>query len=114
MHLAICSPPHPQDALEVAPAPSAALLSEHVDGDQWDGFWSADSDGYYIRRTHGDGGTQWYQVVDDGGTQGPVSVDPRVLEFRPQRRAQHRVAVIVARSPGGRRMLVGTAGRTPR
>ena len=112
MHLANCSPPNPQDALEVAPPPSAALLSEPVDGEHWDGFWSQASDGYYVRHTLRDGATEWYQVADDATT--IETREARVLELAPQRRERHRVAVIVARSPSGRRMLVGTAGRAAR
>lgn len=113
MHLANCSPPHPKDALEPAPAPSTALLGEPVDGEHWDGFWSHLSDAYYVRRTRHDGAVEWYQVADDDSN-ATVTPDPRVLEFRPQHRVKHRVAVIVAQSPGGRRMLVGTAGRAAR
>lgn len=113
MHLATCSPPHPKDALEAAPPPSAALLGEDVDGEHWDGFWSHLSDAYYVRRTGRDGATEWYQVADDASSTVADS-DGRVLEFRPQYHAKHRVTVIVARSPGGRRMLVGTSGRSAR
>lgn len=98
--------------MEAAPPPSAALLSEPVDGDAWDGFWSHFSDAYYVRRTRPDGATEWYQVADDDA-KAVAAPDARVLEFRPQPRTKHRV-VIVARSPGGRRMLVGTAGRVAR
>ena len=113
MHLATCSPPHPNDALEDAPPPSTVLLGEPVEGDRWDGFWSRLSDVYYVRRTQRDGATEWYQVADDDSVE-MAPADTGVLEFRPPHRAAHRVAVIVARSPSGRRMLVGTAGRAAR
>jgi hypothetical protein len=110
MHLATCSPPDSTESLETAPPPSAVLLSDPVDGERWDGFWSPASDGYYVRRTLQDGATEWYQVADDA-TALPRQIETRVIELRPQQRARNHAAVIVARSPSGRRMLVGTAGR---
>jgi hypothetical protein len=112
MHLATCSPPTPTESLEVAPPPSVALLSDPVDGEHWDGFWSPASDGYYVRRTFRDGATEWYQVADEHMAT-PQAGETRVIELRPHA-ARHHAAVIVARSPSGRRMLVGTAGRAAR
>jgi len=113
MHLAICPPPHPTESLEAAPPPSVALLLDPVDGEHWAGFWSPSSDGYYVRRTLRDGVTEWFQVADDDVAAAPMG-EARVIEFRQQQRPRHHAAVIVARSPSGRRMLVGTAGRAAR
>jgi len=105
MHLVSCAtPPEPLEA-----APCTALVADVADGDRWDGFWSSDL--YYIRQTTRDGAVGWYQLEDDeptGARDGDG--DPRVLMLRPR----WRVAVVVARSPGGRRMLVGAARRTAR
>lgn len=109
MHLVSCATP--QEPLE--DAPRTALLADLVEGERWDGFWSAESDAYYVRCTRNGGAVEWFALADD--VAGPSSEpDPRVLTLRPKTRAQSRVAVVVARSPSGRRMLVGNARRTPK
>lgn len=105
MHLVACATP--QEPLENAPR--SALLADLTEGEQWEGFWSSDL--YYVRCTRADGAVEWFQLADDaeqdkaatrkGGT--------RVLNFPVRARLQTRV--VVAKSPDGRRMLVGTAGR---
>jgi hypothetical protein len=109
MHLVSCATP--QEPLEAAPR--TALLADLVEGERWDGFWSSESDAYYVRCTRNGGAVEWFALADD--VAGPSSEpDPRVLTLRPKTRAQSRVAVVVARSPSGRRMLVGNARRTPK
>ena len=104
MHLVSCASPH--EPLEAAPC--TALLADVPDGEQWEGFWSADA--YYVRRTTSDGAVAWYQFSDDEPV-APRSGEPRVLTLRPRSRVSMRQAVVVARSPNGRRMLVGSARR---
>jgi len=105
MHLVSCAtPPEPLEA-----APRSALLTDAVDGELWDGFWS--SDAYYVRHTTSAGEVEWFAVADDEPT---GSVDPRVLTLRPKTRSRSRVSVVIAQSPDGRRMLVGSARRMPR
>jgi hypothetical protein len=110
MHLVSCATP--QEPLEAAPR--TALLADLTEGERWEGFWSAASDAYYVRCTRDDGNVAWFSLADDASaSEGPT--DSRVLALRPKGRVQSRVAVVVARSPGGRRMLVGsTARRTVR
>lgn len=101
----------PEEPLETAPR--TALLADLVEGERWDGFWSSTSDAYYVRCTRDGGGVEWFELADDVAA--PSSEpDPRVLALRPKTRPQSRVTVIVARSPNGRRMLVGTARRNTR
>jgi len=88
-------------------APRTALLADSVDGDRWDGFWSGQSDDYFVRRTTADGETEWFCVADDEAPNRAAEV--RVMELRP--RNARRVSLIVAQSPDGRRMLVGSARR---
>jgi hypothetical protein len=105
MHLASCAaPPEP---LEVAPR--SALLTDSTEAEQWDAFWS--SDAYYVRRTSGCGEIEWFELVDDEPTHG---ADSRILTLQTKTRPRTRVTVVVAKSPDGRRMLVGSAGRTSR
>jgi hypothetical protein len=106
MHLVICA--RPEEPLEVAP--QTALLAEPAEGDQWEGFWSAESDDYFVRRTRVNGATEWFRVEDDAGA--TRTGEGRPLEIRPASRG--RVSLIVARSPNGRRMLVGSARRSRR
>ena len=109
MHLVQCA--RPQEPLEQAPR--SGLVADVVDGEAWDGFWSGGSDDYFVRCTHTGGETEWFRMEDDA--QVPVAAsgaDPRVLEFRSARRA--RALLIVAESPSGRRMLVGSTRRGPR
>ena len=106
MHLVSCATP--QEPLE--DAPRTALLADLTEGECWDGFWS--SDAYYVRCTKDGGVIEWFKVADD---EAPVrSAEPRVLALRPPTRASARVAVVVAQSPDGRRMLVGGTARATR
>ena len=110
MHLVICA--RPQEPLE--DAPRTALLEETrtrgVTDDRWDGFWSAESDDYFVRCTSHDGTTRWFRVEDDSA---PVrESEPQVVALKGNGRG--RVALVVAQSPNGRRMLVGSARRNPR
>ena len=52
---------------------------------------------------------EWFEVADDD-TATPIP-DAHVLTLRPKTRLQSRVAVVVAQSPDGRRMLVGGSAR---
>jgi hypothetical protein len=107
MHLVSCAtPPEPLED-----APRSALLSEIVEGEQWDGFWS--SDVYFVRRTTQSGQIEWFALEDDEPTR-TIGGDARVLTLRPATRPRSRVSVVVAQSPDGRRMLVGSARRNPR
>ena len=101
----------PQEPLEAAPR--TALLADLVEGERWDGFWSSESDAYYVRCTRDGGEVEWFELADDVASATPES-DARVLTLRPKTQARSRVAVVVARSPNGRRMLVGTARRSPK
>jgi len=108
MHLVRCAAPN--EPLE--DAPRSALLSDLTEGERWDGFWSSNSEAYYVRCTKTGGAIEWFTLADE-----PPAVQPRnevrVLALHPKR-PQSRVSVVVARSPNGRRMLVGNAGRTSR
>jgi hypothetical protein len=105
MHLASCAAP--SEPLE--DAPRSALLTESTEAERWDAFWS--SDAYYVRRTSQQGEIQWFELVDDEPTH---TIDARVLTLQTKTRPRTRVTVVVAKSPDGRRMLVGSAGRAPR
>lgn len=105
MHLVSCGTPH--EALEAAPCSS--LVSERESGDVWDGFWSSQSDAYYVRRTRADGSMEWYRLTDDEAV-AAVKSEPRVLALRPRTREQF----VLAQSPNGRRILVGNAGTARR
>jgi hypothetical protein len=105
MHLVACA--IPQEPLEHAPR--TALLGDRTDGECWDGFWSADV--YFVRCTRVDGVVQWYKLSDDdSATRVPVRESTNVLMFPTMARLQTRV--VVAQSPNGRGMLVGTATRS--
>ncbi len=107
MHLVSC--PRPQEPLE--DAPRTALLADLVEGERWDGFWSSQSDGYYVRCTRGQGEVEWFKLADEVVT--ATSAEPRVLTLRPKSAPpRSRVTVVVAQSPSGRRMLIGSARRT--
>jgi len=108
MHLVRCAAPN--EPLE--DAPRTALLSDLTEGERWDGFWSSNSEAYYVRCTKVGGGTEWFTLADDAPAAQPRN-EARVLALHPKR-PQSRVSVVVARSPNGRRMLVGNAGRTSR
>jgi hypothetical protein len=107
MHLVSCD--RPQEPLE--DAPRSGLIADLTEGEQWDGFWSSDSDAYFARCTRTGGETEWFTLADDEAPQASSS-EPRVLTLRPK--TQSRVSVVVAQSPDGRRMLVGSARRTTR
>lgn len=107
MHLVNC--PGPQEPLEDAPC--TALLSDLVEGERWDGFWSSQSDAYYVRCTRRQGEVEWFQLADEVAPAAPKN-EARVLALRAKGAPRSRVAVVVAQSPSGRRMLIGSAGRT--
>src|SRR5262245_18224225 len=105
MHLVICA--RPQEPLE--DAPRTALLEEtRTKGgteDRWDEFASAGSYDYFVRCTSRDGTTRWFRVEDDAA---PVcESEPQAVALKGNGRG--RVALVVAQSPNGRRMLVGSA-----
>ena len=108
MRLVPCSPPsEPLDA-----APRTALLRDLEPGTDWEGFWSRATDGYYTRCTTREGTTHWYRITDetiDLGLKPAVTADSRVLPFRGD--AMRRVSLILAASPNGRQMLVGSSVR---
>ena len=107
MHLVRCAAP--KEPLE--DAPRTALLSNLTEGERWDGFWSSNSEAYYVRCTKVGGSIEWFTLADE-----PAAVprpEARVIPLFPKR-PQSRVSVVVAQSPNGRRMLVGNAGRTSR
>lgn len=108
MHLVTCD--RPQEPFEAAPP--SGLLADEQDGNRWDGIWAAGSDEYFVRRTSQDGATEWFRLEDDLPSRVGDGRDARVLALRPANR--WRVSVVVAQSPDGRRMLVGSAGRTTR
>jgi hypothetical protein len=111
MRLVPCSPPtEPLDA-----APRTALLRDPEPGTDWEGFWSHANDDYYTRCTTSDGVIHWYRITDDaenGLTLAPGIGTTRVLPFRGD--AMRRSSLILAASPSGRPMLVGTARRSAR
>jgi hypothetical protein len=110
MRLVPCSPPNePLDT-----APRTALLLDLEPGTDWEGFWSRTSDAYYTRCTTHEGATHWYRITDEN--EAGLSLSPahgaRVLPFRGS--AMRRVSLILAASPSGRPMLVGSARRAAR
>jgi hypothetical protein len=107
MHLVSC--PRPQEPLE--DAPRTALLADLVEGERWDGFWSSQSDAYYVRCTRRQGDIEWFKLADEAAAPS-TQPETRVLALRAKGATRSRVAVIVAQSPSGRRMLIGSAGRT--
>jgi hypothetical protein len=108
MHLASCAAP--LGPLE--DAPRSSLLTESTDAERWDAFWSADA--YYVRRTTNAGEVEWFELVDDEPAHALTGSDARVLTMQTKTRPRTRVTVVVAKSPDGRRILVGSAGRAPR
>lgn len=117
MHLVSCDTP--QGSLE--DAPRTALFAEPSAGEQWDGFWSPQTDGYYARHTRIDGRVEWFELADedvaatDEAASLPASatIAQNVLTGSAEsRRGRARAAVFVASSPDGRRMLVGSARRS--
>jgi hypothetical protein len=111
MRLVPCSPPsEPLDA-----APRTALLRDLEPGTDWEGFWSRSNDDYYTRCTTSEGVIHWYRISDDseaGLTLTSGTPAARVLPFRGD--AMRRNSLILAASPSGRPMLVGTARRGAR
>jgi hypothetical protein len=109
MRLVPCTPP--TEPLDTAPRTALVLDSDACT--EWDGFWSRSSDAYYARHTAGDGSTKWYRMHDTSARVEPgAGVATRVLPFRGG--AMRRVSLVVANSPGGRPMLVGSAKRVDR
>ena len=111
MHLVSCPPPTPHEPLEAAP--QTALLMDHAEGERWDGFWSADS--YVLRCTRRGGEVEWYMLADDA----ELATHPAESRLPPRNGGttpdvRSRVNVVVARSPNGHRMLVGSARRSTR
>ena len=105
MRLVPCSAPtEPLDA-----APRTALLRDLEPGTDWEGFWSRATDAYYTRCTTSEGTTHWYRISDEGTEPAPGAGNARVLPFRGD--AMRRVSLILAASPSGRPMLVGSARR---
>ena len=107
MHLVSC--PRPQEPLE--DAPRTALLKDLVEGERWDGFWSSQSDAYYVRCTRRHGEVEWFALADEAAS-AATGPEPRVLALRAKGATRSRVTVVVAQSPSGRRMLIGSARRT--
>jgi hypothetical protein len=107
MHLVACLPP--QEPLEIAPR--SALLADLTDGEEWEGFWALDL--YYVRCTRADGSVEWFRLADDDSRneRGDRRKETRVLHF-PTSHRPLQTRVLVAKSPDGRRMLVGTATRS--
>jgi hypothetical protein len=83
-------------------------------GTFWYVFWSRSTDAYYTRCTTSAGATHWYRISDEGeaGITLARTSGARVLPFRGD--AMRRVNLILAASPSGRPMLVGTARRGAR
>jgi hypothetical protein len=118
MHLVSCAPPQPTLHEPLEAAPQTALLTDHAEGERWDGFWWADS--YVLRCTRRGGEVEWYMLADD------AELSVHASESRPQPRngsanvagtakeAKSRVNLVVARSPNGHRMLVGSGRRSAR
>ena len=107
MRLVPCSPPpEPLDS-----APRTALLRDSEPGTAWEGFWSRATDGYYTRSTTSEGVTRWYRISDEmiepAGV--PARLSMPALPFRGD--AMRRVSLILAASPSGRQMLVGSSAR---
>src|SRR5581483_9101046 len=111
MHLVPCA--CPQEPLE--DAPRTALLADLTEGERWEGFWS--SDVYFVRCTRSTGEIQWFHLADDEAERADKAKGKdatRVLMFPTRSRASRQTRVVIAKSPDGRRMLVGTAGRIAR
>jgi hypothetical protein len=112
MHLVPCA--CPQEPLE--DAPRTALLADLTEGERWEGFWASDT--YLVRCTRGTGEVEWFRLADDAaeradkaGRKTDTNEGTRVLVFPTRLRSPRQTRVVVAKSPDGRRMLVGTAGR---
>jgi hypothetical protein len=111
MRLVPCSPP----SEPLVAAPRTALLRDLEPDTDWEGFWSDSTDAYYTRCTTSGGATHWYRITDetlDAASADPVQAPARVIPFRGD--AMRRVSLILAASPNGRQMLVGSARRAAR
>lgn len=110
MHLVSCA--SPQEPLEAAPR--TALLADLKEGERWEGFWS--SDVYFVRCTRQGGEIEWFRVVDEdiAPARGGDARTPHRAARAVGPTSQNRVAVVVARSPNGQRMLIGSGRRTAR
>ena len=110
MHLVSCA--SPQEPLEAAPR--TALLADLTEGERWEGFWS--SDVYFVRCTRQEGEVEWFRVVDEdiAPARGSDVRTPHRAARAVAPASQSRVAVVVARSPNGQRMLIGSGRRSPR
>ena len=126
MHLVSCTTP--PGSLEAAPRTALLADPSASESDRWDGFWSPQTDGYYARCTHRDGEVEWFALADDEAMDEAVAEtasdgvganarhvdalkDGRDNTGNDATRPRTRVAVILARSPDGRRMLVGSGRR---
>jgi hypothetical protein len=88
---------------------------DHAEGERWDGFWSADA--YVLRCTRRGGEVEWYMLADDAelaSHPAETRAQPRNAGAASVPDARSRVSVVVARSPNGHRMLVGSARRSTR
>lgn len=121
MHLVSCTTP--PGSLEAAPRTALLADPSASETDRWDGFWSPQTDAYYARCTHRDGEVEWFALADDEAVE-PVGeragadaahlsglTDARDGARADASRQSGRVTVIVARSPDGRGMLVGSGRR---
>jgi hypothetical protein len=111
MRLVPCSPP----SEPLAAAPRTALLQDLEPGTDWEGFWSDSTDAYYTRCTTPEGVMRWYRITDEATEVPAVSElaeSARILPFRGD--AMRRSTLILAASPSGRPMLVGSARRAAR
>src|SRR5258708_40216416 len=100
----------PLEALDASPR--TALLRDPEPGTDWEGFWSRATDAYYTRCATQEGTTHWYRIPDETmelAGANPVTTAARVLPFRGD--AMRRVSLILAASPSGRPMLVGSSAR---
>ncbi|HEX3865670.1 MAG TPA: hypothetical protein VHV78_02920, partial [Gemmatimonadaceae bacterium] len=76
-----------------------------MEGEEWDGFWSSKSDAYFLRCTRRGGETEWFNLADDDVAAISADSRGRVIALRPKASGRSRVAVVVAQSPNGQRML---------
>lgn len=104
MQLTRCNPP--SGPLE--PAPSSSLR-EAAAGERWEGFWCADDERHYTRRTRANGAVEWYRIAE--------AEEPR--RFRARRKAAT-ILPFPARATSsrmmvgryrGQAMIVGTSRR---
>jgi hypothetical protein len=119
MHLVPCASPE----VPLENAPRTALLADLTEGESWEGFWAADS--YLVLCTRSTGEVEWFRLADDdqaslaeksakAAGRKSAKDSTRVLMFPTLARSPRQTRVVIAKSPDGRRMLVGTAGRAAR